>query len=205
MILRRPAVVEPITGSKPPWAAPAVDLDAHGYVCEEFAIGGTACAFATVEGTEATPDGRWEVEPDGAEAYRTRLLVVRPADPARFSGMVVLNWQNVSAGYEAGTHRGDEVYRAGHAWVGVSAQEFGVHGSHLGAFGAPGRGLVDTDPSGTATSATPATRAASTSSPRRRGRSVATVRPMSTRWAGSRCAGSSRPAARSRRCGWPPT
>jgi hypothetical protein len=145
MILRRPTVVEPITGSKPPWAAPSVDLDAHGYVCEEFAIGGTACAFATVEGTEATPDGRWEVEPDGAEAYRTRLLVVRPADPARFSGMVVLNWQNVSAGYEASTHRGDEVYRAGHAWVGVSAQEFGVHGTHIGAFGSPGQGLVDID------------------------------------------------------------
>ena len=35
-----------------------------------------------------------------SEPYRTRLLVRRPADPARFSGTVVVSWLNVGAGFD---------------------------------------------------------------------------------------------------------
>ena len=32
--------------------------------------------------------------------FRTRILVYRPADPARFNGTTVVCWNNVTAGYE---------------------------------------------------------------------------------------------------------
>ena len=50
-------------------------------------------------GSELAWDGRWEVEP-GEPPYKTRIVVVRPEDPARFNGTVVVLWNNVSAGYE---------------------------------------------------------------------------------------------------------
>ncbi len=61
--------------------------------------------------------------------YRTRLLVRRPADATRFSGTVIVEWLNVTAGSDGApdwtfAHR--EILRGGHAWVGVSAQWVGV-------------------------------------------------------------------------------
>ena len=35
-----------------------------------------------------------------AAAYRTRLLVRRPSNPARFNGTVVVEWLNVTSGTE---------------------------------------------------------------------------------------------------------
>ena len=46
--------------------------------------------------------------------------------------MVLLEWQNVTAGYELDAHWGpswDHFVRSGYAWIGVSAQRVGVHGS----------------------------------------------------------------------------
>jgi hypothetical protein len=93
--------------------------------------------------------GRWVAEETGEAAYRTRILVLAPTEPARFNGTVVLHWQNVSAGFEIGRPEEDELYR-GYAWVGVSAQEISLYGSPWGASirgrsSAP-QGLIDTDP-----------------------------------------------------------
>ena len=66
----------------------------------------------------------------GEARYRTRILVVRPGDPARFNGTVLLNWQNVSAGIEGGAPAGRDL--RGYAWVGVSAQEVGLYGFPAG-------------------------------------------------------------------------
>ena len=52
-------VAGPITGASAPWGAPDIDLDAHGYLLEEFALEGTARAFHLL--TDPTPDGRWAV------------------------------------------------------------------------------------------------------------------------------------------------
>ena len=52
----------------------------------------------------------------------------RPEDPARFSGVVVANWNNVSAGFEVLYGRSPLLYESGWAWVGVSAQQVGVQG-----------------------------------------------------------------------------
>ena len=63
--------------------------------------------------------------------YATRIVVVRPTNPSKFNGTVVVEWLNVSAGADASpdwnaVHR--ELIRSGYAYVGVSAQKVGVEG-----------------------------------------------------------------------------
>jgi hypothetical protein len=62
------------------------------------------------------------------------MVVRRPIDPSAFSGTVVVEWHNVSAGIDAGPdwaflHR--HLARAGHGWVGVSAQKAGIDGGGI--------------------------------------------------------------------------
>ena len=72
---------------------------------------------------------------------------MRPERASHFNGTVVVNWQNVSAGAEPRTPAGDELY-CGYAWVGVSAQEVGIHGFPAGMerYGGRGQPLVAHDP-----------------------------------------------------------
>jgi hypothetical protein len=75
--------------------------------------------------------------------------VIRPTDPARFNGTVLLNWQNVSSGAEMRAPSSGELYDGGFAWVGVSAQEVGVYGFPMGMdrrFGTRATPLKDADP-----------------------------------------------------------
>lgn len=98
-----------------------------GYVQEEYFIGGSATSF---EAEDTPTDGAWTASPTGEAEYRTRVIVRRPADPAAFSGTVVVEWFNVSA-IEASPDWGylsEEIGREGHAYVGVSAQAQGVEG-----------------------------------------------------------------------------
>jgi hypothetical protein len=105
------------------------DLGHFGYTLEEFFIEGTAACYEPAG--PAGADGYWEVTASGQAPFVTRLVVCRPSDPAAFTGTVVLEWLNVSAGFDAPahwmlTHR--HVMRSGWAWVGVSAQRVGVEG-----------------------------------------------------------------------------
>jgi Alpha/beta hydrolase domain len=118
-----------ITGGRPPWGTPDVDLAARGYVLEEFALAGTARAFHLLD--DPTPDGRWSVAEYARAPYRTRLLVLRPQRADDGNGTVVVGWQNVSAGYESGAPTHGEMYE-GYTWVGVSAQEVGLYGFPAG-------------------------------------------------------------------------
>jgi hypothetical protein len=127
----------PVTvGAPSPPADPRpVDLAAVGYVEEEWFAGGTATSYRQVG--ERTADGRWDAEPAATAPYRTRFLVRRPADPADFSGIVVVEWLNVSA-VEASpewSYTSAAIIDAGAAWVGLSTQAFGVVG---------GQSLLDT-------------------------------------------------------------
>ncbi len=105
---------------------PAAGLP-DGYTEEEFFIGGEATSFAAVG--EQDGDGMWSVEADQTSDYRTRMIVRRP--PAeRFSGTVIVEWFNVTA-IEAApdwAYVSEEIGRAGHAYVGLSAQAQGVMG-----------------------------------------------------------------------------
>src|SRR5581483_8592359 len=100
-----------------------------GYVEHECAAAGTATSY--VANSELTGDGRWSFAPDADAPYRTRVVVRRPADGAAFSGTVIVEWLNVSGGLAASpdwTSLHEEIMRAGHVWVGVSAQRIGVMG-----------------------------------------------------------------------------
>jgi len=106
------------------------DVASVGYKQEEYFLSGTATAFTNVN--ELAPDGRWQVEPGATAAYTTRIVIYSPISPAAFSGTVFVEWLNVSAGFESQPTWGaghTEILRAGHAWVGVSAQLAGIEGS----------------------------------------------------------------------------
>jgi hypothetical protein len=143
-----PDIDGPIGGEHPPFGGPRLDVSDRGYVVEEFQLHGVTTAYCSPEGAAPRHDGIWEIEPYGTGAYRTRLLVIRPTDPARFNGTVILNWQNVSGGTEVRAPSGREVYDGGFAWVGVSAQEVGIFGFPMGAYRSMGRdqALKDQDP-----------------------------------------------------------
>ncbi|WP_305094590.1 alpha/beta hydrolase domain-containing protein [Prescottella sp. R16] len=118
-----------------PATATSVDLTAAGYLEQEFFLSGTATSYR--EDGDWGPDGRWPVTESGQAPYRTRLLVRRPADPARFNGTVVVEWLNVSGGVDVDVDFGymHAELLQGYAWVGVSAQAAGVNstgGSPLG-------------------------------------------------------------------------
>ena len=99
-----------------------------GYDEREYLVSGTATArnlspVALVSAGTA---------PEGVSApYSTRILVRSPHDPSRFNGTVVVEWLNVTSGYdvEAGwsqLHR--HLVRAGYGYVGITAQEVGAVG-----------------------------------------------------------------------------
>jgi len=102
------------------------DLDALGYTEAEYFFSGTARSFT---GSDFGADGVWAAELDGEAPFTSRLVVRRPADPADFSGVVVVEWYNVSAGSDNDPDWGylhPELIREGHAYVGVSAQKAGL-------------------------------------------------------------------------------
>jgi hypothetical protein len=106
------------------------DLDSVGYQQAEYFLEGTVSAFTNV--SELGPDGNWSVEPGEQAAYKTRIVVYRPIDPADFNGNVLIEWLNVTAGFETPPSWGTghlEMRRGGSVWVGVSAQYVGIEGS----------------------------------------------------------------------------
>lgn len=140
-------VTGPINGGKHgrPFSAYFGDIARVGYVEEEYFIEGEASAYMPVGAVPS--DGRLQVTKLGSQPYRTRILVRRPRIPARFNGTVVVEWINVSAGYDIACADVRGIYD-GFAWVSVSAQRVGVHG-YEAAFNPPlptGRGLVQWDP-----------------------------------------------------------
>ena len=110
--------------SLPQPAAPAPE----GYVEEEFFFGGEATSYMLTG--EPSLDGMWSAMADTTAPYQTRLLVRRP--PAeRFSGVVLVEWLNVTAGLESSpdwAYLSEEIGRSGHAYVAVSVQSQGVEG-----------------------------------------------------------------------------
>ncbi|MER7541936.1 alpha/beta hydrolase domain-containing protein [Actinomadura sp.] len=125
-----PVVTVPPAGDHGfPFLAAAEDLGSFGYTESEYFISGTAASYAK-SGFWGS-NGRWDVRESGRAAYKSRLLVRRPTDPAKFNGTVVVEWLNVSGQIEISPDywfTRDELLRKGYAWVGVSAQSVGVNG-----------------------------------------------------------------------------
>ena len=125
-----PTVTGPITGGRHGWSfgRPLADLDRYGYVENEYFLEGSATRYAPAAGTSLDRDGRWQVEGVETRPYKTRIIVIRPADPASFNGTVVASWNNVSAGYDLYNGESLEILEGGYAFVGVTTQRVGVHG-----------------------------------------------------------------------------
>jgi hypothetical protein len=101
---------------------PTFDLSARGYVEEEYFIQGSATRYQTSASANATV-----LSTD--HPYKTRLLVRRPLDPVKFNGIVIVEWVNVTSGYNLDVHwelSREYLTRNGYAYVGVSAQRVGV-------------------------------------------------------------------------------
>lgn len=133
-------------------ASAGPDLGAAGFVESEHVAAGTAVAY-TSEG-ELPTDGRFELVETGSADYRTRVVVRRPEAAEDFNGTVVVEWLNVSGGFDANpdwSFMADELLRGGYAWVGVSAQAIGVEGGPVAVGVAAGgdlagKGLKAIDP-----------------------------------------------------------
>jgi alpha/beta hydrolase family protein len=107
-----------------PFNASVMDLAKQGYVEEEFFLSGSARTYEIPRDqmSNGTPA-------DGAHPFKTRIVVRRPASAAKFNGTVIVEWTNVSEGFDNEVewfHSGEHFVRSGYAWVGVSAQNVGV-------------------------------------------------------------------------------
>jgi hypothetical protein len=110
-------------------AGRSVDLAAADFVEEEYTAEGAATSYRS-DGPLPT-DGTFELTEDATADYRTRIVVRRPASAEDFNGTVVVEWLNVSAGFDSTpdfSYMADELLRGGYAWVGVSAQRIGIEG-----------------------------------------------------------------------------
>ena len=107
-----------------PFNASTLDLAKQGYVEEEFFIQGTA------RGYEIPRDQMSNGTPaDATHSFKTRIVVRRPASSGKFNGTVIVEWTNVSEGFDNEVEwfqTGEHLVRSGYAWVGVSAQNVGV-------------------------------------------------------------------------------
>lgn len=121
-------VVEgPVEGGRHGWPFGAYvgDIGDRGYIEHEFFVSGRATRF--VAAGPLTPDGRWSVLPSDTGDYRTRVLVRRPVSVEAFNGTVVVEWSNVSKGFDIAFADPPGIYN-GFAYVSISAQRVGVHG-----------------------------------------------------------------------------
>jgi alpha/beta hydrolase family protein len=98
-----------------PWNTSLYDITPYGYTEQEYFFGGIAKTRAATSAV-ATP-------------YKSRMLVKRPVDPARFNGTVIVEWLNVTGAADLETTwpvAWEHLVRNGFAYVGVSAQLVGV-------------------------------------------------------------------------------
>lgn len=100
----------------------------RGYVEDEFFFSGTATSLCPriLANAEVMSTGH---------PYKTRMFVRRPARTEQFNGVVIVEWLNVTSGYNLDGNwqfSRDYLTREEYAWVGVSAQRDGVQKSPHG-------------------------------------------------------------------------
>ncbi len=120
-------ITGPVSSGVHGWAFSSYfgDLAQRGYIEEEFFLAGTAKRYQPVG--DHGSDGKWAVDVAGEAPFKTRILVKRPKDPAKFNGTVIVEWSNVTIGHELIIADFPGIYE-GFAHVAVSAQFVGIHG-----------------------------------------------------------------------------
>ncbi|HEX5513593.1 MAG TPA: alpha/beta hydrolase domain-containing protein [Gammaproteobacteria bacterium] len=111
-----------------PQLATQLDLQQYGYVEEEFFLEGVAARYST-------PDLATGNVISAGHPYKTRMIVRRPISEKNFNGTVIVEWLNVTSGYNLDamwltSYR--HILREGYAYVGVSVQRVGVHANATG-------------------------------------------------------------------------
>ena len=126
----RPIVSGPITGGAKGWPfhASSLDVARYGYTQAEYFLEGTATRYRLDSGAELSRDGHWRVEGAGEAPFRTRMLVHRPTEGARFNGTVMLTWNNVTAGHDLFGAESLELFEGGYALVCLTPQKVGIDG-----------------------------------------------------------------------------
>jgi Alpha/beta hydrolase domain len=110
-----------------PQLSTQADLAGHGYVEEEFFFEGTANEYDVVTAPLVNATIRSVGNP-----YKTRMIVRRPISSRKFNGVVLVEWLNVTSGYNLDALwllQQDHLMREGYAYVGVSVQRVGVQGA----------------------------------------------------------------------------
>lgn len=123
--------VTPVPG-KPNLLIANYDLADVGYQVSEAFVEGAATSYKLPG--PPTADGVWNAAADQTAPFKTRVVVIRPTDPAKFNGTVLIEWLNVTAGQDAAAdwmvaHR--EMVRSGYAYVAVTAQKVGIDGGGI--------------------------------------------------------------------------
>ena len=143
-----PVVTGPVTTPGTIFSASIVDLSPYGYLEQEFFLEGKARRYEikTIQGNAAPIDTIYPIHfyhylegingyatpIDTLYHYKTRIIVRRPAVREKFNGTVVVEWLNVSSMYDVDSdwwQLQDHLMKSGYAWVGVSAQQAGIHSS----------------------------------------------------------------------------
>ncbi|MDR1936718.1 MAG: hypothetical protein LBS49_14295 [Candidatus Accumulibacter sp.] len=130
-VITGPVVSEPFTSETNNYTffASDVALVSHGYVEEEFYMDGKANRYDAPTSVPSTlPTANAEVVQEDVP-YKTRIVVRRPADAAKFNGTVVVEWFNVTDNFDGEYYwvqAKDYLLRAGYAYIGVSAQNVGI-------------------------------------------------------------------------------
>ena len=132
-----PTVIGPIAVNVPlgdpshdyPQLATNADLVSYGYIEQEFFFEGNANYYnLPVDANGIGMTGTVI----GSAPYKSRMIVRRPVCPKAFNGVVIVEWFNVTPGYNwdiMWMSTADLLMREGYAYVGVSAQRVGVQGS----------------------------------------------------------------------------
>jgi hypothetical protein len=125
--ISQPQTEEPPNVGEPLLPLANYDLAELGYQKHEFFMSGTANAFINVN--EFLPDGFWEAKPADTAEYKTRVVTVRPINPAEFNGTVLVEWLSDVVGAELApswVSGHTLMLREGYVWVGVSVGSNGV-------------------------------------------------------------------------------
>lgn len=138
---RLPAVQGPITGGIKghPFSAFPGNISSIGYIKEEFFLNGDGIRYNVVG--NLTSDGHWALSYNSTATYKTRILVRRPADDKKFNGDVIVEWINVSGGFDISSSDLPGDYEGGYIWASIDAQVIGVEGAATDP-----RGLIQWDP-----------------------------------------------------------
>jgi hypothetical protein len=99
----------------------------QAYVEEEFFASGASSLYNYANDPPLGPNDITVLV--GPVPYKTRLIVRRPADPAKFNGTVVIEWWNTTAGFDtapAWDASAEYFARAGMVYVGVTNANQGL-------------------------------------------------------------------------------